>query len=76
MSNEPPPVRVVSDRSAFWEWESIPREVPRPRCPNEACGFCGQLARRLSPHPPPPRINNSRKFPLAIEAGECLLLVF
>jgi hypothetical protein len=32
MSNEPPPVRVVSDRTASWEWESIPRDMPRPRC--------------------------------------------
>ena len=51
MADEPPPVRLGSDRTASWEWESIPRDMPRPKYRQRGRRLGGQLARRLSPHP-------------------------
>ena len=31
MADDPPPLRLVSDRTALWEWESFPRLAVRPR---------------------------------------------
>ena len=35
MADDPPPLRLVSDRTALWEWESFPRLAVRPRYARE-----------------------------------------
>ena len=39
MADEPR-LRLVSDRTASWEWESIPRFEPRPRYRQRALAPC------------------------------------
>jgi hypothetical protein len=46
MSDEPPPVRIISDRTASWEWESIPHA-------RDAANEGLRLWRPTSPPPEP-----------------------